>query len=386
MNAKLPSLEQMLTRLIATPSVSSTDPLLDNGNAVISEILAGWLESIGFTVELLPVPGHASKLNVVARRGPSNAALVFAGHSDTVPYDDGCWTRDPFAAERTDERLYGLGSADMKSFFALVLEALRDTTPGKQSAGVVVVATADEESGMAGARELVNKHTILAPNVLIGEPTRLQPVRAHKGIFMLRIVLTGQSGHSSDPALGRNALEGMHAVIDSLYQLRQQFASQYRDSRFMVPVPTLNLGRIMGGDNPNRICARCELDIDVRLTPGLELEPARRLVQDACLDAVKERGLDVEFLSLFDGVAALDTPGDSPLIRAAETATGCAAGVVSFATEAPLFAELGAQSVVLGPGDIDVAHQPDEYLALASIAPMIGHIRRLYRHFCEAAA
>ena len=382
MSKSLPSLDHMLDTLIATPSVSSVNADLDTGNAEVSEELAGWLEALGFEVQLQAVPGHKRKRNVIASRGAGPDALVLAGHTDTVPFDEDGWTKDPFTAHRIDGRLYGLGSCDMKGFFALALDALRGTSPKKQSRPIVIIATADEESGMAGARELVAQGERFGRHVLIGEPTRLIPIRAHKGIFMLRIIIRGRSGHSSDPALGRSALEGMRAVLNSLCRLREDFAVRYSDSRFAVPAPTLNFGRIAGGDNPNRICARCELDIDLRLTPGMHLESARAEVIEHVENAIAGHGLSVDYISLFDGVGPMDTPADDPFLQACEAQTKCRAEVVSFATEAPLFASLGMSAVVLGPGDIAVAHQPDEYLELAAVAPMVAHLQALYQQFC----
>lgn len=378
-----PPLDTMLDQLIACPSVSSVNAELDTGNREVSECLAGWLEALGFRVSLSAVSGDANKCNVVGVLGEGDAGLVLAGHTDTVPFDEGRWSSDPFTATRRDGRLYGLGAADMKGFFALVIEALRDVAPGRLRRPLVVLATADEESGMAGARQLADAGKPLGRFALIGEPTGLRPVRAHKGILMLRIVLIGRSGHSSDPALGISALDGMHEVIRGLVDLRARLASGYGDSRFAIPAPTLNLGRIAGGDNPNRICARCELDIDLRLTPGITLADARRLLKQCVHDATAGRGLEVEFKSLFDGVEAMDTPAESALVRKCESLTGCKAGLVSFATEAPFLDKLGMQTVVMGPGDIAVAHQPDEFLDLARMAPMTAYLRQLVHEFCE---
>ena len=373
----------MLDQLIACPSVSSATPRTRHRQSKSQRDPGGWLEALGFRVSLTTVPGHADKCNVTGVLGDGGAGLVLAGHTDTVPFDDGRWTSDPFAATRKEGRLYGLGATDMKNFFAIVVEALREQSRTKLRRTLVVLATADEESGMAGARQLVEAGESLGRFALIGEPTGLRPIRAHKGILMMRIILTGRSGHSSDPALGRSALEGMHEVIRSLVSLRAELGEKYRDARFAVPTPTLNLGRIAGGDNPNRICARCELDVDLRLTPGITLAVARQLLKEHVRSAVEGRGLELEFHSLFDGVEALDTPADCALVSRCESLTGCGAGMVSFATEAPFLTELGMQTVVMGPGDIDVAHQPDEFLELARIPPMVGYLRQLVHDFCE---
>ena len=163
----------------------------------------------------------------------------------------------------------------MKGFFAVVLEALRGLDLASLKRPLVLLATADEESGMCGARSLARLERRLGRHALIGEPTGLRPVRLHKGITMEAIRIQGRSGHSSDPALGNNALEGLHRVMGELLAWRQSLQAQHRNPLFAVEVPTLNLGHVHGGDNPNRICGQCELHIDIRPLPGMSLEDLR---------------------------------------------------------------------------------------------------------------
>jgi acetylornithine deacetylase len=271
----------------------------------------------------------------------------------------------------------------MKSFFALAAAAIADLESPRWRAPLIIVATADEESTMSGARALAGGgEPPRARCALIGEPTNLRPARLHKGILMERIVVTGRSGHSSNPQLGASALEGMHRVVAALLEWRTVLATQYHDERFVVSQPTLNFGRIAGGDNPNRICARCELDIDLRCLPGMELPTLRRKLQECAARALQGSDLEVTFETLHDGVPPMDTSPTAEIVRAAEQLTGVAAGTLAFATEAPFLAQLGAEVVVLGAGSIDNAHRPDEYLESHQIPVMIGHLKAFIRRFC----
>ena len=373
---------EAFAHLVALPSVSSVNPDLDQGNRAVVELLAGWLEDIGFAVELMPLASHPDKLNLIATLGRGTDALILSGHTDTVPYDASAWSSDPFTLTERDGRLYGLGSADMKCFFPLVMEVARELDPARLRHPLVVLATADEETSMSGAKALVAAGRRLGRYALIGEPTGLVPVNMHKGVMMERISLIGRSGHSSDPSLGVNALEGMHAVIGALLEWRGQMQGRFRNEAFRVPVPTLNLGRIHGGDNPNRICASCDLDIDLRLLPGMEPQALQEELRGLAADAVEGRGLRLELDALMEGVPPMLTPEQSAIVRACERLSGHAAGTVAFGTEGPFLNALGMDTVVLGPGDIEVAHQGDEYLPEARIEPMLAILRRLIGEFC----
>ncbi len=377
-----PNTLTMVSELIATPSISSVEPQFDHGNRAVIDLLANWLEAAHFQVEVMEIPGHTGKANLIARLGEGDGGLVLAGHTDTVPYDDTRWSHDPFKLTERDQRLYGLGTSDMKGFFALALEALRHLRASDLTAPVTLLATADEESSMCGARMLTEVGRPRARYAIIGEPTGLAPVRLHKGIMMEGIRLRGHSGHSSDPSLGNSALEGMHEVMGELLRWREQLQQRYRDERFRVPVPTLNLGHIHGGDNPNRICAACALDIDLRPLPGMDIAELRGELDRRLRPIAEQRGLEFSIEQLFAGVGAFETPADSAIVRESEALTGTTAGPVNFATEGPFLAQLGIETVVLGPGNIEQAHQPDEYLALDRIAPTVELLQRMIRRFC----
>jgi acetylornithine deacetylase len=379
---RLPSLNQMLSRLIALPSVSSVSPEFDMSNRAVIDELAGWCEAAGFDVAITPIDGNPGKANLVATLGRGPGGLVLAGHTDTVPCNPELWRQDPFRLTERDGRLYGLGTSDMKSFLALALEAARDFAPDQFHQPLVILATADEESSMAGAKAIRAAGRPLGRHAVIGEPTGLRPVRMHKGILMEGIRITGRSGHSSDPGLGNNALEGMHRAITEIIAWRAELQARYNNPLFRVSGPTLNLGHIHGGDNPNRICGRCELHIDLRPLPGMDLDELRQALASRLERSLADTGLGLEVFRLFDGTPAMETPADAPVVRAAESLTGHSAEAVAFGTEGPYLRDLDMDVVVLGPGDIDQAHQPDEYLSLDRIPATLDLLRSLIRGFC----
>ena len=375
----------MLQQLIATPSMSSVSPAFDSSNRAVIDLLANWLDDAGFQVDVSPLPGQPDKANLLASYGEVNEdsqGLMFAGHTDTVPYDQHSWHHDPFQLSECDGRLYGLGTSDMKSYFALALDAIRQFDDKQLKQPVFILATADEESSMAGALHLVEQG---CPNVryaVIGEPTGLKPVNAHKGIMMESIRLIGKSGHSSDPALGLNALEAMQLVIADLLLWRDQLQTRYKDERFDVPVPTLNLGYIQGGDNPNRICEQCELHFDLRALPGMDLNELRLEIRDRLHSLFKHSAIRWQLSSLIQGTPAMYTNSDAEVVKAAEQHCGHHAHSVAFCTEGPYLNALGIETIILGPGDIDQAHQPDEYLALDRIDPTVKLLGHLIGRFC----
>ena len=376
------TLLRQLEQLVSVPSVSSTEVEWDQGNIGVINLLAQWLDDMGFAVQVLPLPGKRDKANLIATLGTGPGGLVFSGHTDTVPFDDARWNTDPFTLKEADGRLYGLGVTDMKGFFPIALEAARGLQPELLQSPLIILATADEESSMDGARQLVRQGLPKARYAVIGEPTGLRPVRSHKGIMMESVEVTGRSGHSSNPALGANALDGMHRVLSELMAFRTQLQQQYNDPGFEVAIPTMNLASIHGGDSPNRICGHCETRFDLRLLPGMEIEEMRAGIDDRLLQLSLETGLKIERHALIDGVSPFAEDSENEIIKAAEKLSGHSAQSVAFATEGPFLQQLGMQTVVMGPGSIDQAHQPDEHMAIAQINPAIDLLRSMIHQFC----
>lgn len=376
----LPSMKDQFAALIAVPSVSCTQPSLDVSNRPVIDLLAGWLGDLGFACDIQQVaPG---KFNLLASYGSGPGGLVLAGHSDTVPFDEKLWQTDPLKLTEVDGRWVGLGSCDMKGFFALAIEAVRPLLDKPFKQPLLILATCDEESSMSGARALAEAGRPLGRAAVIGEPTGLKPIRLHKGVMMERIDILGQSGHSSDPSLGHSALEAMHEAISELKGLRQQWQREYRNPQFSVPQPTLNFGCIHGGDNPNRICGQCSLEFDLRPLPGMDPEVLRAAIRQKLAPLAEQHQVKIDYNPLFPEVPPFEQVADAELVRVAERLTGHTAAAVAFGTEAPYFQRLGCETLVLGPGDIACAHQPGEYLDMSRLQPTVRLLQQLIEHYC----
>lgn len=383
----LPTPLEMVRALVSERSISSTVPALDTSNRAVLAHLAQWAEDAGMQVRWLDVPEAPGKANLLCTLGHGEGGLVLAGHSDTVPFDENAWQSDPFKPETRDDRLYGLGATDMKGFLALALEAIRQVEEGQLTSPVMLLATADEETTMSGARALAASGQLPGRFAVVGEPTDLQPVRMHKGVLMESVQIVGRTGHSSKPHLGLNAIDGMHTVLKVLSAYRDELAKTHvvRDAGGLsleVPYPTVNFGRIQGGDAANRICGACELSFDVRLVPGMTLDGTRAAFRTRIEEALAGTGLTVQFGEEFGGVEPFVNDADSPLVRAVEELTDTPARAVTYGTEGPLYAAAGLDTLIWGPGSIDVAHQPNEYLPLAQMVPTVDGLTRLIQRFC----
>lgn len=380
----LPPLKDQFAALIAAPSVSCTQAALDQSNRAVIDLLAGWLGDLGFACEIQQV--NPGKFNLLASYGSGPGGLVLAGHSDTVPFDPQLWQTDPLKLTEVDGRWVGLGSCDMKGFFTLIIEAVRTLLDQPFKQPLLILATCDEESSMAGARALAAAGRPLGRAAVIGEPTGLRPIRLHKGVMMERIDILGRSGHSSDPRLGHSALEAMHEAMGELMVLRRQWQREFNNAQFSVPQPTLNFGCIHGGDNPNRICGQCALEFDLRPLPGMDPEALRAAIRGKLQPLAERHQVRIDYAPLFPEVPPFEQAADAELVRLAERLTGHSAEAVAFGTEAPYLQRLGCETLVLGPGDIACAHQPGEYLEMSRLQPTVRLLRELIEHYCLSPA
>ncbi len=235
---------------------------------------------------------------------------------------------------------------------------------------------------MNGARALAAAGRPKARAAIIGEPTSLTPVRMHKGIMMHAVTVTGQAGHSSNPGLGNSALEAMHSVMTELMAYRGTLRERYSNPLFEIAYPTLNLGCIHGGDNPNRICGSTELHFDLRMTPDGDNGEVQHEIEQQLATLSEQLNIDIALKPLVKPVPPFEQPADSELVQLAERLTGHSAHAVAFATEAPFLQQLGMETLVLGPGSIDRAHQPDEYMELDQIQPCIDLLSSMIGHYC----
>jgi acetylornithine deacetylase len=378
----VPNLLTMMHELLSEISVSSTSPQWDTGNRRVIDKLAGWLSDLGFAVEVQPLAGSDNKANLVATLGSGPGGLVLAGHTDTVPFNESRWDMNPLALTERDNRLYGLGSTDMKGFFPIAIEAAKAYLDQPLKEPLIILATADEESSMDGARQLAAQGYPKARFAVIGEPTDLKPIRMHKGMMMNAVTVVGRAGHSSNPVLGNNAMEAMHVVMSDLLQFRAELQQRYSNPLFDVAVPTLNLGCIHGGDNPNRICGQCELHFDLRPLPGMDIEQIKLSIQHRLLPIAEQLKINISLRSLTPSVQAFEQSPDSELVKVAEQLTGHRADSAAYATEGPFLQQLGMQTIVMGPGSIDQAHQPDEFMAIDQIEPAVEIYRQLIGKYC----
>lgn len=391
----MPSAEflNIYQRLISTSSISSSDPSWDQSNSDVIEILATCLEKQGFNIEIVEVaPG---KQNLIAKRIPqyqqhsslssaeseNHGGLLLAGHTDTVPFDQGRWQFDPLTLTIKDNRFYGLGTADMKGFFAFIVEAVSNIDWRKQRKPLYIFASCDEETSMLGAQHFSNTASIKPDYCLIGEPTNLVPINAHKGHTANAIRVMGQSGHSSDPSLGVNAIEIMQEILFKLLKLRTLLIEKYHHPGFAVPHPTLNLGHIHGGDSANRICGCCELHYDIRPLPGMSLDGLEALVREALKEVEQRWPNRVTITPLHQAIPGYECNNSPLFINDIETISGKKAESVNYCTEAPFLQHL-CPTLVLGPGSIDQAHQPNEFLECSFIEPTLMILSKTINKYC----
>jgi acetylornithine deacetylase len=299
-----------------------------------------------------------------------------------VPFDENRWLSDPMKVTDKDNKLFGLGSCDMKGFFAFILQACQQIDLSALKKPLYVLATADEETTMAGARFFANSELIKPDVAIIGEPTNLVPVVMHKGHMSHKITIKGQAGHSSKPANGVNAIEVMHQVISQLFKLKEQLAQSYNNDAFDVQTPTLNLGAIHGGDNANRICGHCELDLDMRSLPGMKDDELVAWLAEILAPIAEKYPGRLSIAELDPSSPSFQQNCDSELVITAEKFSGHQCCAVNYATEAPFVQQLGCQTIVMGPGSIDQAHQPNEYLAHSEIAKTEQLLIGLIQHYC----
>ncbi len=382
-----------LSELVAEESVSSTNPNFDCGNRAVIDKLANWLEAMGFDCQVQELEADKPKANLIATLSgegsdsdltvTGEAGLVMAGHTDTVPYNANLWHQEPLTLTEREGNLYALGATDMKGFFPTTIAAIEQLLEqkGKPLKPITIVATADEECTMHGARMLEAKALPKPSYAIIGEPTELKPIRMHKGIMMNAIRVQGKSGHSSNPDLGLNAMEVMHNVIQDLLMWRSSLQQRYRNPMFAVAFPTMNLGCIHGGDNPNRICGNCYMEFDLRPLPGMNNDDLIDQV-NALLQPIAERyQCEISLTKLVEGVEAFEQSCHSRLVQYVEELSSVSSSV-AFATEAPFMQQLGMETLVWGPGSIDQAHSANEFIAYSQMEQAVRLYSKLIDQLC----
>jgi acetylornithine deacetylase len=381
MNDTLPALRSLLGELIAVDTTSSRP------NAPLVELARRTLEAAGFRTERVPYRDErgVEKVNLVAVKGGTGreerAALALVGHSDCVPYDAE-WT-DALRLTERDGKLYGRGACDTKGFIACALHAATRYT-GELRAPLMVVLTADEELGCEGAKHLVSLGKGRARHAIVGEPTSLVPVRAHKGYCLAEVEVLGKEGHSAYPDSGASAIFRAGRFLQRLEVLARTRLREERDTDFEPPFTTVNVGTISGGKAANVIPGACRFWVEWRPIPRQPKERVLELLEGLRQELVREEPGYEARIQVLRVDPAVDTQADAEVVKLLAGLSGNAPITVSFGTEAPQLTELGAQAVVFGPGDIRVAHQTGEFVPVEDLVRCEAYLTRAITHFCGA--
>ena len=365
--------------LIAINSSSSEKPEEDISNEKVIDLLISWLTPLGFTTDKIPVPETRNKYNLIAKLGTGSGGTAFSGHTDTVPANPSLWTSSPFLTTIRNGRLYGLGTIDMKGFFAFVAETLYSMDLKNIRHPVWVLATCDEETTMNGAihmTETLRQSPEKPDLIIIGEPTSMVPVVMHKGQLVQVIKCTGIGGHASNPDKGLSAIRILHKCMSALYDLEERLKTLYSENLFEVPYPSMNIGEIKGGDAPNKIADHAELIFEARLMPGVSADCIRRLSKEALTEVMAEYPGKISLEDAYPPTEAFGGEISEKIRTLLSEISGTPPIAVNYATEATYFQKV-ATTAVMGPGSINMAHQPDEYLNLSEADPALKVLREL---------
>jgi acetylornithine deacetylase len=373
--------EEILSELVGFPSV------VGRPNAAIAGWIADYLGRLGITAQLLPGP-EGDRVNLFATIGPRDVpGLILSGHMDVVPAEEPQWSSDPFALRAEGERLFGRGTSDMKGFVAAALALAPGLVQMELARPIHFALSYDEEAGCRGVPHLIAAlPSLCAPPAaaVIGEPSGMKPILAHKGKSAARIEIRGRSGHSSRPDLGLNAIHAVAAVIAAAERTAIDLQEGPLDRVFAPPYSTVQIGVIRGGEALNIIPALCWLEIEARAIAGVSPAALLQPVRDA-LAALEAGGFEVSFVAIA-GYPALSLSAEAPIAQLLAQLTGAPPiPAVSYGTEAGLYQAAGIDAIICGPGDIARAHKPDEYITRGELADCTRLLERLCSTFARGS-
>src|SRR5271155_2098337 len=374
----------MIERLIGFNTVSR------DSNLGLIEWVRDYLHGFG-AVTRLTHDATGKKANLFATLGDSNKpGLILSGHTDVVPVDGQNWDTNPFVAVERGGKLYARGSADMKGFIGVALtqapkfvEALQ---ANRLDAPLHYALSYDEEVGCLGVRGLIRdleENGIRPAGCVVGEPTSMQPIIAHKGMNRFRCAVRGREAHSSYVTHGVNAIEYAARLVVYIRQIADRLAQfEQRDYGFSVPYTTLSTGLIRGGIASNVIPKDCEFQFDMRTLPQASADALYQEIRAYAEALAREMQaidpdarIDLEWASQTVGLAAAET--DAIVQWAMRLSRNAKVGKVSYGTEAGLFQKMGVPTVICGPGDIAEAHRPNEFVALEQLAQCETFMNRI---------
>jgi len=377
----------MIRALVGFPTVSR------DSNLDLIHFIRDHLRPFGAELRLT-YDDARGKANLFATLGPRTApGIVLSGHTDVVPVEGQAWDTDPFTLVEKDGRFYGRGTSDMKSFLAVALAFVPEFMKRQLKIPLHLACSYDEEVGCIGVGRMIDdlaRAGIKPQACIVGEPTLMRPVIAHKGKKGYRCTVRGRAAHSAYAPHGVNAVE---AAAEAISYLRRM-ARRHRDSgpfdrSFDVAHTTVHTGVIRGGTALNIVPHGCTFDFEFRYLPGDSpqalLEEFERHVHEAIEPEMRAvdpaAGFTIEALS---GIPALDTGPEAEIVALAHELSGSGEiGKVSFGTEGSQFQRAGIPTVVCGPGSIEQAHRPNEFVTLEQVARCETFMRRLATRICE---
>ena len=377
----------ILTDLVAYPSVSS------ESNLEIINYLANRIESCGGTVNLM-TSENGKQANLFGTIGPEiDGGIVLSGHTDVVPAKELNWDSDPFKLTKKDNLLYGRGSCDMKGFIATTLAAAESLKNQKLNLPVHFSFTYDEEIGCFGARHLskeLKKYKYKPSMVIIGEPTEMEIIEAHKGDCEYTTCFYGIEGHASKPEKGISAIQYGSLFTNKLFELEDELKKRApSDSPFDPPWTTIQAGKIEGGVAHNVIAGKCSIDWEMRPVNSEDKDFVKKNLSTYC-----DNNLLPEMQSKFSK-AKIETNivGEIPRLMPKkdnqarvimqELLQSNSTGVISFGTEAGIFQEMEMDVVVCGPGSIDQAHKANEFISLSELEKCLMNLLNLLNQWSK---
>jgi acetylornithine deacetylase len=383
-----PSPTEVLRRLVAFDTVSA------NSNLALIDWVVGYLDGHGIAARLT-FDETRSKANLFATIGPQDAGggVILSGHTDVVPVAGQAWDSDPFALVERDGRLYGRGTADMKSFIAIALALVPEFKARALKRPIHLALSFDEEVGCFGAPRLIEalpRGTGRPGLVIVGEPTNMEVANAHKGCHVFTTSVTGLEAHSSAPQRGVNAIVAASEIIQFIAGLAGEARTASRPtSGFEPPYTSFNIGTISGGTAMNIIPRECEFTWEFRPLPGEDSAAIRARIDAFVASDLLPRlrqvhpGADVTTRALAS-VPGLAPEAGSPAEELARQLTGAnQSTVVAYGTEAGLFQDAGIPAVICGPGSMEQGHKPNEFITLAQIEAGTEFQRRLADWACR---
>ena len=335
--------------------------------------------------------GKKANLFATVQKG-AKPGIVLSGHTDVVPVDGQNWASDPFKATLKGDRIYGRGACDMKSYLAVILAMAPRFAAANLKAPIHFALSYDEEVGCIGARGLLEdlaRNDIRPAGAIIGEPTGMQPVIAHKGKRAYQCCVRGKEAHSALTPQGVNAIEYAARIISYIRHMAERMqACEPRDYGFDVPFTTLQTGVISGGTAGNIVPRECVFQFEFRYLPGADPDALEREIKNYA-----ERVILPEMQrSDPDTGISIDTKSDNPGLSMSETdeitrlaqalSRNPSTAKVAYLTEGGLFQRAGIPAIICGPGSIAQAHKPDEYVALAQVALCESFMERLLEQMC----